>query len=402
MVECIYQSKGCSNKVNQNIHDGTRLKFQAFEHYTVAWLEKVLGYPGYKDYRYFNFIDCMASSGLYFDAKRSKEFEEGTAIRIFKIFSGYAKKYKHLEFTVYMNDYDSQFVRCLQCNKEKYIPEDIPNLHIGLYTLDKYDFIRSIDKKTPHMGKYSKSLIVYDPYDVDFDWTYLHAFLHLDADYLITHFFPNDAKRNIHTKNEEVICRYEKAYGMKFSEIKKVFDHGNTPIERNQLFREALRKQLLKYSDKHSYAYTPVFLEHKLHIYDIIVLSYSTYGQELLKNTMYRLYRDREQAIEKNVQQEFDLFSTTEEDIYVKDRRSGISEFEFHYADEHIIKMFCEAFKGQMLTKEEFKERLRRHPYLPTNVLNMVKKVWKYEIVKREENGKTIVYYKFSERGLYE
>mgnify|MGYP007062591468 FL=1 len=32
----------------------------------------------------------------------------------------------------------------------------------------------------------------------------------------------------------------------------------------------------------------------------------------------------------------------------------------------------------------------------------MVKKVWKYEIVKREENGKTIVYYKFSERGLYE
>ncbi len=43
MVECIYQSKGCSNKVNQNIHDGTRLKFQAFEHYTVAWLEKVLG-----------------------------------------------------------------------------------------------------------------------------------------------------------------------------------------------------------------------------------------------------------------------------------------------------------------------------------------------------------------------
>ena len=82
---------------------------------------------------------------------------------------------------------------------------------------------------------------------------------------------------------------------------------------------------------------------------------------------MYRLYRDREQAIEKNVQQEFDLFSTTEEDIYVKDRRSGISEFEFHYADEHIIKMFCEAFKGQMLTKEDFRERLRRHPYLPTN-----------------------------------
>lgn len=82
---------------------------------------------------------------------------------------------------------------------------------------------------------------------------------------------------------EPISKYYEKAYGMKFSEIKKVFNHGNTPIERNQLFREALRKQLQKYSDKHSYAYTPVFLDHKLHIYDIIVLSYSTYGQEIIK-----------------------------------------------------------------------------------------------------------------------
>ena len=52
-----------------------------------------------------------------------------------------------------MNDYDSQFVRCLQCNKERYIPKDIPNLHISLYTLDKYDFIKSIDKKNTTHGK---------------------------------------------------------------------------------------------------------------------------------------------------------------------------------------------------------------------------------------------------------
>ena len=78
MCSCNFRDKlTCSQKVNSNIHDGTMLKIKAFKEYTNAWLEKVINYSKKKQMlQYVNFVDCMASSGLYFNKNRNEFYDE--------------------------------------------------------------------------------------------------------------------------------------------------------------------------------------------------------------------------------------------------------------------------------------------------------------------------------------
>lgn len=62
--------------------------------------------------------------------------------------------------------------------------------------------------------------------------------------------------------------------------------------------------------------------------------------------------------------------------------------------------MFYNEFSGERLSKEDFDKRLREHPYLPSNILKLVKKTCKYQIENKEVNGKIEKYYIFPERGF--
>lgn len=77
-------------------------------------------------------------------------------------------------------------------------------MNINISNKDKYDFISTIKYKNSFNKYTSKSLIIYDPYEVEFEWTKLVPILQLNADLLITHFFPNDIKRNINTKMKKL------------------------------------------------------------------------------------------------------------------------------------------------------------------------------------------------------
>lgn len=402
MSECNYKDKlTCSKKVNSNIHDGTMLKIKAFKEYTHAWLEKVINFSknSHRILEYINFVDCMASSGLYFN-KKYGDFYDGTAIRVIDIFINSAKKYNNIQFKIYLNDINKQYVKCLNCIKKRKKINIPNNLKIYISNEDKYDFISNI-KNMDNFNKYSsKSLIIYDPYEVDFEWRKLEPILQLNADLLITHFFPNDPKRNMKTKNEKLIQRYEHAYEINFNEMKNIFESKKNSFDRNILFRNILHENLKKYSGKKFIAYAPIIIEKKLHVYDIICASYSNYAQELLKNTMYKLYKEAESRISTEKYYQPKLFDFCDEDLYQKDRSEGISEYKFYYDESHIIFMFIAEFGGKTLSKEDFNKRLREHPYLPSNILNLVKKTYQYKIEKKEINGRIVKYYIFPERGF--
>ena len=401
MCSCSYRDKvTCAKKVNNNIHDGTKLKFNAFERYTKAWLEKIVLFNKKRGFelKNVNFIDCMASSGLYFDSKQN-EFYEGTAIRMFKLFVNSAIKYKDLHFNIILNDINTQFVKCLKCVQENIIkvPE---NLYIHITEMDKNEFINSLIFRKEINGFDSKSLIIYDPYGVDFNWNYLSNVLDLDADFLLTHFFPNDIKRNINAMKPEVVSRYEEAYRMNIDEIRERFNKESDSFKRNAFFRSRLHEMLKKFSNKQYLAYAPVIINKNLHIYDIVCLSHSSHAQALLKNTMYSLYKEYENEKKKENFIQLSFFDNNNlEDRYQNDRSSGLSEYKFHYDDSHIYQMFYDEFKMQKLSETEFKRRLREHPYLPTNILNMIKKIYKYKIEKENIDGKIIKYYIFPDRG---
>lgn len=401
MCSCNYRDKlTCSQKVNSNIHDGTMLKIKAFKEYTNAWLEKVINYSKKKQMlQYVNFVDCMASSGLYFNKNRN-EFYDGTAIRVLEIFVKSARKYSNIQFSIYLNDINKQYVKCLNCIKKREKLNFPNNLNINISNKDKYDFISTIKYKNSFNKYTSKSLIIYDPYEVEFEWTKLVPILQLNADLLITHFFPNDIKRNINTKNEKVVKRYESAYEININEMKSIFESKKNAFDRNVYFRNTLHENLKKYSRKKFIAYAPIILEKKLHVYDIVCVSHSSFAQELLKNTMYKLYKETESKSQIKNYYQPKLFDDDEEDMYQKDRGSGVSEYKFHYDDSHIVSMFYNEFSGERLSKEDFDKRLREHPYLPSNILKLVKKTCKYQIENKEVNGKIEKYYIFPERGF--
>ena len=219
----------------------------------------------------------------------------------------------------------------------------------------------------------------------------------------MTHFYPNDPKRNMHNQNKEVFGRYEEAYEVDITNLREIFSSKSSAFERTGFFRQTFHDKMKKYSNKSCLAYVPVILGKKLHVYDIVCLSYSSHAQALLKDTMYSLYKELDAAQVKNNTIQLKWFDDVLiEDRYKNDRASGISEYKFHYDDSHIIEMFCDEFKGQVVSRDELKKRLREHPYLPTNILLLVKGVWKYKTEKREINGETINVYVFPGRSVYE
>ena len=391
MSDCIYRDcETCGKLVNhKNVHAGTKLKFETFSEYAEIFYYKVAGY--YKNnISVINFIDCLSCSGLYYD-KKNKEFIEGTAIKILDLIPIIANKFPHIKFNIYFNDYNPQYVKCLKCIlSRKTMPK---NVFVHIYGLDKNVFIDEISDKGFIRSYKAQNLIIYDPYDVDFSWSYLDKILKLKGDLILTHFYPIDIKRNMTNKiSAEVIKKYENSYLMPFDEITAITKE-KTVEEKNDFFRNRLREILLLRSNKKYFAYLPVLIHYdSLHLYDITCLSSSAHAIGLIKDTMYSLYTKNKNT-STITHSQISFFGDDKTNDYVDARQSGVSEYCFHYDIQHLTKMFCEEFKGKEIDK-----LIREHPYFPEKAVKVIQKKWR---CTREKKGETTIL-KFPERSLYE
>ncbi|MDQ0363251.1 three-Cys-motif partner protein TcmP [Breznakia pachnodae] len=401
--KCSYRTDDCINKVNIVEHEGTELKFDAFASYTNAWLEKVINHNNNPKTKYkkeqFSFVDCMCSSGLYYNKKTSK-FVDGTVIRVMKIFIKLANKYPMYDFYLYFNDYDKQYYSCLQCLKRNLLKNKPINLSVEITMLDKNDFIYQLSINDLFKRRTNKSLVIYDPYDVDFDWNHLSKLLKFDSDFIFTHFLQNDFKRAVHTvKDKTKIAKYEQSYQMGFDELSEKFDkfigelnERENAIYRSELLRDLFTELIHKYSNKKYSCYCPVF-NSKAPVYDIVCLSNSSVALGVLKNAMYKLYKNKKaDKVKKSKPEQLTLFVDEKTDVGI--RNANVSEFEFHYNKVEILKKFKSIFKGKTVTKVEMEKILNEDPYLPSTGIfkDIIMPNWPYETPSQ-----TGGFYKFKE-----
>ncbi|MEG0077404.1 MAG: hypothetical protein RR700_06150 [Anaerorhabdus sp.] len=388
METCTYKDKTCSKTVNKYNHDGTLLKFEAFTDYVESWINKIFYHSQENKGKYNEliFVDCMCSSGLYYKYFKKDEynydadlFREGTGYKVIDKFRNYAEKFPEFNFTIYMNDYDEKFIKCMYCNERRLNTSDVKNLKIIYSNEDKYKFIDRITSLKEINNNKAHKLIIYDPYEVDFNWIYMKKLLKLnDSDLIITHFYPNDVKRivNLENLNQDKKDVITYSYGIPFDQIKEYFYSHQTPSVRTEYFRELFNKKVKDHCYK-KMSYAPVFNnKERNHVFDIVCISSSGIAIALLKDTMYRLYENSKQERKQYAQDSWNLFG--DEQSYV-DLRCDFNEYQLHYDDLTLTEIFKRTFAGKTLSKNEFEKVLQEHEYLPTNIKKQVKKIYKYK-----------------------
>lgn len=378
----IMKTKECANRINKINHEGTLLSFDAIESYTIKWIEIMKN----MQYTKLTFIDCMASSGIYY-SEIDDSITSGTVMRVINIFKRYARKNPNISFEIFLNELNPKYVECLECLKTNYICSDLDNLTIEIEKGDRYDFIdKYYNLQLIDYSKKHHTLFLFDPYEVEFKWESLKKlFNYKNSDVIFTHFFPNDAKRNITNpktskeKKQDIILSYKSD----LDELEDVMKLQNVK-EKNIFFRDRLNDIIENVSDTKKYiSYSPVFNNRqKTHVYDILCISRSTVATAILKNTMFKMYNDIKETEEKPEDTQLNLFDSIGETRADYDINK-VNEYKFRYDKEIVIQQFIEKFNGRKLSKSSLVKELELDPFLPSvGILSIVKKSFKYEIIK--------------------
>lgn len=383
MSDCYYNynSNECVEMLNKIGHEGTKYKFEAISNYASSWVAKIIGY-----YKKMNlpldeliYVDPMASSGEY--SSENDKIIEGTAIKIIRLFESCSKKleYKGIKFTIYLNDKEFSYLECIRCSmKRNDIFENenfVVHINHDMNLSDKDAYLRDLQKKESFTKKNCHRLVIYDPYDVDFNWSVLGPLVAInDLDLILTHFYPNDFKRNINRiVDDEVKLKYSRSYQIDFEILETEYNKKTTPAERNLYMRQQLNNILGKYTRKYIHL-SPIFNSHRLHVYDIVCISRSSYATSLLKDIMFDLYSGSK-ILE---QSSMTLFNN---ETYTDHRKNGISEFESFYSITHIVEVFWRKYQGKTYTEKELKKLFREDPTCPTKgMLSAIKGQYAYQL----------------------
>lgn len=374
-----YKSANCLDILNKVNHKGTAYKFNAIENYASSWIEKI--YWWYKNNKMklseFIFVDPMASSGEY--SINEDTVIEGTAMRIIKLFENCSKKenYGNIKFTIYLNDITFEYLKCIRCSMERNGIIETKNFSVIINNnnqiADKDLYLADLLKKQKFLNNDSHRLVIYDPYDVDFNWDILGNILKINSlDLILTHFYPNDVKRNIHrVVNEEAKMKYSKSYLIPFKVLEEEYLNKKSSAERSQYLRNCLENAIRRYTNSKIHT-SPIFNSNKIHVYDIVCISRSLTATSLLKDIMFRLYSE-----EHNFEQSsMTLFS---DETYIDQRNNGVSEFDLFYSQSHIVKNFWERYNGKTISKTDLNILLKSDPIFPsTGLLSAVKKRYGY------------------------
>lgn len=374
-----YKSMICFKNMNKVSHEGTEYKFNAIEDYASSWIEKIIGWYSSKGFnlKEFIFVDPMSSSGEY--KTNDVDVIDGTAMRIIKLFEKCAKseKYSNFKFTIFLNDINFDYLECIKCSMERNNIVDLENFKVRINNnhevADKDLYLEELIRKPEFIRNDSHRLVLYDPYGVDFNWNILGKVININGlDLILTHFYPNDVKRNIgRVVNDETKIKYSKSYQVDFNELEEKFKIMKTPAEKSDFLRKCLETVIRKYTNNHIHT-SPIFNNRKIHVYDIVCISRSLTATSLLKDIMFKLYKE-------NCQFEQDSLSLFNDETYIEQRNNGLSEFDVFYSIPQVVKKFWERFNGKTISKKELDRLLKSDPILPSNgLLSEVRKRYKY------------------------
>ncbi|EIA6647391.1 hypothetical protein K7Q65_002382, partial [Enterococcus faecalis] len=366
------------------------------EEYSKSWYNKVLSYkPKFGNpAKGVVFIDCMSNSGVY---QYKNSIYSGTSQRIEKMFiSQNGVKYEDKNFKIVVNDNCLKRIDCQKCTWRR-VANKRNNVEKLFFHLDVEQFLTNECLAILNEAKKNDwyILLFYDPFNILINWESLRPYLEYPkADIILTHFWGNDTIRAIGQVNdEETKTKYVRAYGVSYEELEAEF-LVKTQHEKTDYLRNRLVSMINTVTPKKKIiGYGPIFNSKNSVMYDIVSISTSKASKVLLKNNLYKGYK--EDVSQKNRQLDLFDISYNEQD-YVESRNSGTSEKDYFYSGKHYAQVIYSTFKDQYITKADYDKFLNDHEYIPVDCKTEVKFYLEqlYNIVP-DKKGQSILGYDF-------
>ena len=251
-------------------------KFQLIERYVKEWAQKLLNYSNCQQ---LVFIDCMCSSGEYFDDMGQTIY--GTPVRVSKYLRQIAPNYPSKRIDVYYNDICSEKVDHL----ETLLEPSTGNYSIHTSRIDGNVLLRNIGRLlTP--GAEVHYLLVYDPYDASIDWMALQPFLNNWGEVIINHMISDSMRAVKMAKTPEAVEKYQMTY---LTDIESLIPFGSDKSAYEERI-EAIINILHRGERRYYVSAFPFFNRRNAIVYNLIHCTGHPKGFSLYKKTAWQVF----------------------------------------------------------------------------------------------------------------
>lgn len=203
----------------ERISKHTIKKIELVSSYVTEWARKILGYEKSQGLIY---IDCMSNCGEYYDDNGN--LIDGTPVGIAKMLDSINIDFNKDVFLVF-NDFDKNKIDAL---KNKITEMHLQHINVQFFNMDANTLLKEISKTK--LSNYN-TLVFYDPYKADIDWSALEPFFNIWGEVIINHMISDPIRAARCAKKEETKARYEKTYQQNIADIiKATYDANNKRI----------------------------------------------------------------------------------------------------------------------------------------------------------------------------
>lgn len=258
-------------------------KFELIEKYVDEWARKILGFngtnglPGSKGIIY---IDCMCNSGIY---EVDGNTVEGTALRVAKKLNEIISNYPGKEAILIFNDLLSERVEVLRTEIEK---ANLNNIIVSYNNGDCDVFLKGLNL-SDYQQRYN-TLLLYDPYKADIDWSAVKPFLNCWGEVIINHMSFDTTRGISQAKKQAVISRYEETYQSNISQLLSTDKAGL-----DNIVVSIIRNNVNKDSSGYYVSLAPFYNRTNGKLYSLIHCSSNVEGTKLYKKITWKTFGDK-------------------------------------------------------------------------------------------------------------
>lgn len=258
-------------------------KFELIEKYVEAWAQKLLNNQYCEG---LIFIDCMCSSGEYFDEHSQQVF--GTPVRISKILREAAGQYPSKQIHLYFNDFSFDKINHLKT----LLPNDKDNFHVYCSVGDGNALLKKIGQDLRDFLGFHY-LLVYDPYQATIDWEAIFPFLNNWGEVIINHMIMDSTRAVKMAKSKAAVDKYEQTY---LTDIENLLPYGSDRTAYEKRIEEIIITLRLNQIRHYYIAAFPFFNSRNSIVYNLIHCTSNIAGFKLFKQSAWKTFGGKSSA----------------------------------------------------------------------------------------------------------
>jgi three-Cys-motif partner protein len=344
--------------IDDNEHKGvsphTVKKFTIIESYVENWAVKILQYATTNPkINGIIFIDCMCNSGIYADKDGNQIY--GTPILVVKKICEIMQRpaYLNKKAILFFNDKERNRIETFQSYIESncVLPK---NITINYYNTDANLLLSDISNKLPQIYN---TLLLYDPYQAEIDWSALSPFLNKWGELLLNHMI-YDSKRGIsQAKTDKAITKYEQTYQSNICKLLEISERKDFEGILQSIIEEIMKS---KSAQSQNYISSfPLFNTTNGLIYNLIHFTHNIEGIKLFKQTVWKAFGGHSSNKKSRVNPDQLVFGETN-----IENAKDIQCYNVNNIADYIIEKYKNT--GSILVEDVWKA-IEPHPIFPTD-----------------------------------